>query len=289
MAGFMTQLQTASTFPGPTRRSPVPCTRSKPELAGATAAHARLLVRTLAGLGVTDQKLADELAHSVGGIYQINGGQRLPARLLATNVHVLTEGWAFRSQMLPNGTRQITDILVPGDFCSTSLCDEEAFCAVEACGPARVAVLNMGLLTEQARTLVEQRRREQQGDVVRRLRNRLVNLGRRNARERLVYFCVETHSRLANVQVIEGSHSPGRSLKRTWPTFSGLRQSTSIAYSDGCAARTCSSLKTGRSPSLICSICVEQAGSIVLTAVASAGAIRIRQVVSEQLHWSRLR
>ncbi|MBB5716919.1 hypothetical protein FHS94_003791 [Sphingomonas aerophila] len=40
---------------------------------------------------------------------------------------------------------------------------------------------------------------------------------------------------------------------------------------------------------MICSICVEQAGSIVLTAVASAGAIRIRQVVSEQLHWSRLR
>src|SRR6476469_3198505 len=32
-------------------------------------------------------------------------------------VHVIVDGWAARYKMLPNGSRQIVALLIPGDFC----------------------------------------------------------------------------------------------------------------------------------------------------------------------------
>lgn len=91
-------------------------------------------------------------------------------------------------------------LLVPGDFCSTTLHDNVPSSDImETCGPARIAVLNIDLLSERARALFNDSLRLQQADLVCQLRNRLVSLGRRNARERLAYLVAETHSRLSGL------------------------------------------------------------------------------------------
>lgn len=81
---------------------------------------------------------------------------------------------------------------------------------METCGPARIAVLNIDLLSERARALFNDSLRMQQADLVCRLRNRLVSLGRRNARERLAYLVAETHSRLSGLGL-------ARDGSFTWP------------------------------------------------------------------------
>nr|WP_276039880.1 Crp/Fnr family transcriptional regulator [Sphingomonas sp. GM_Shp_1] len=63
----------------------------------------------------------------------------------------------------------------------------------------------MGLLPEKTRTLVYRGQQIQQGDVTRRLRARLVSLGRRDARERLAYLMAETHARLAGFGLTENN------------------------------------------------------------------------------------
>src|SRR5436305_1141381 len=51
-------------------------------------------------------------------------GRDLPARRTMIRegdrpdyVHLMLEGWACRYAVLPNGARQITAFLIPGDFC----------------------------------------------------------------------------------------------------------------------------------------------------------------------------
>ena len=147
----------------------------------------------------TDPRDLQDIKRAVTHGYDVKNRQRFPAPLPGMTAHVLIEGWGFRAQVLPDGSRQITDFIIPGDFCSSSLDNDEITSDIEACGPARIAVLDMDRISDQSRTLIQKIRRRQEADILRRLRAALVSLGRRDAKARLAFLIAECHSRLAGV------------------------------------------------------------------------------------------
>jgi CRP-like cAMP-binding protein len=118
-------------------------------------------------------------------------------------VHVMLEGWACRYQLLADGGRQITALLVPGDFCD-----------------AHVAILDrmdhsIGALTQSSVALISRSGVER---LIERpaiakallwaglvdeaiLRAWIVNLGRRDAFDRIAHLVCEMHARLSNVSL----------------------------------------------------------------------------------------
>lgn len=118
-------------------------------------------------------------------------------------VHIMIEGWACRYKVLKDGSRQITAFLLPGDFCD-----------------AHITMLNqmdhnIGAITECRVALVtRQKMREIAGhaeiayalwwaslvdEAV--LRAWIVNLGRRDAFDRVGNLICEMHERLKNVDL----------------------------------------------------------------------------------------
>lgn len=146
---------------------------------------------------------AADIMDAVTQIHEVKSRHRFPAHSSAETAHVLVAGWGFRSQLLRDGARQITDLIAPGDLCYSSAREEGLPAPIEACGPARVATLNMELLPDSARRLLHRGQQIQQDDMIRRLRARLVSLGRRDARSRLAYLMAETHLRLAGLGLTE--------------------------------------------------------------------------------------
>lgn len=198
----MTHLQIASVSAGSTdhlafKRQPATPTRS-----GIAAAYPFLL-KMFALSESTDRHLANSLTYAITDVYQIRDRQHFSASAIAANAHILLEGWAFRSHILPDGTRQITDILVPGDYCSSASHTEDSLSNIEARGLARVAVLDTTLLADRARAVFDHSQRKHQIEVVRRLRARLISLGRRDAGARMAYLIAETYTRLASVGLAE--------------------------------------------------------------------------------------
>lgn len=118
------------------------------------------------------------------------------------HVHVMLEGWAARYKILPDGARQIVAFLIPGDFCDLHVTIVRRMDhGIIALTPARVAFVprevmkglpvthpRLGLALWRA-TLVE--------EAV--LRSWIVNIGRRDALERIAHLLCELHARLALV------------------------------------------------------------------------------------------
>lgn len=117
------------------------------------------------------------------------------------HVNLILDGLACRYQQLENGNRQITAFLLPGDFCDThiSLFNEmdHSIGTVTECKVARIPKAVIEELTARpgiARAfwwagLVD--------EAV--LRAWIVNLGRRDARNRLAHLLCELYCRLATV------------------------------------------------------------------------------------------
>lgn len=116
-------------------------------------------------------------------------------------VHMVVSGWICRYKTLPNGSRQIVAFLLPGDFCdmhvtmldsidhnigtltncTVALLPKEAIFAL-AQSPRISCALWWGGLVDEAI-----------------LRSWIVNLGRRDAFERIAHLICELHARLCNV------------------------------------------------------------------------------------------
>ncbi|MEH3158090.1 MAG: Crp/Fnr family transcriptional regulator [Sphingomonas taxi] len=148
---------------------------------------------------------ASDITDAMTHIHEVGNRHHFPARSSARTAHVLVAGWGFRSQLLRDGARQITDLIAPGDFCHPFASEEGLPAPIEACGPARVATLNIELLPDRARAVVHRGQQMQQDAMIRRLHARLVSLGRRDARARLAYFMAETHARLAGFGLTESN------------------------------------------------------------------------------------
>lgn len=121
-------------------------------------------------------------------------------------VILLLEGWACRYKILSDGRRQITSFVLPGDLSGVRAClfgvsDYET----EALTDCRVARINgaeiANLFIEQPRLAAAITWGSAREEAM--LTERVVSLGRRNAKERIAHLFLEIHSRLAAVGVAE--------------------------------------------------------------------------------------
>lgn len=117
------------------------------------------------------------------------------------HVHLIVEGWAARYKLLPDGARQITAFLIPGDFCDihvTVLAEMDH--SIATLTKARVAAVPRAKIRELVErpslarafwwaTLVD--------EAV--LRAWIVNAGRRDAYEAIGHLMCELYVRLRNV------------------------------------------------------------------------------------------
>lgn len=129
-------------------------------------------------------------------------------------VHLVTEGWMIRWQILPDGSRQVTGFLLPGDFCNDPATIEHGFDAgVSALGPAMIASVAPSALERWSerptlrRALAWARLCD---EVVQ--RSWIVSVGRRDAYGRLAYLLCQLHARLS---AIGEAHDQGFLLPAT--------------------------------------------------------------------------
>ncbi len=119
----------------------------------------------------------------------------------------MLEGWACRYKLLPEGTRQITSFLMPGDTCdlyaSVSNYMEHSISTLTA---ARIALVPRGILE----TLLETRpaitrafwwARLVDEDT---LRAWIVSMGRRDGLQRVAHLMCELHVRARNIGLTDG-------------------------------------------------------------------------------------
>jgi CRP-like cAMP-binding protein len=117
------------------------------------------------------------------------------------HVHLMVEGWAARYKLLPDGSRQITAFLIPGDFCDFHITIlREMDHSITTLTRAKVAYiprLKLEAITERPSlvrafwwaTLVD--------EAV--LRAWIVNVGRRDAFEAIGHLMCELYVRMRNV------------------------------------------------------------------------------------------
>ena len=122
------------------------------------------------------------------------------------HVHLMIEGWSCRYKMLADGSRQITAFLVPGDFCDShiTLFDrmDHSIGAIDASKVAFIPRAKMLELAERPRISFALWWASLVDEAV--LRAWIVNLGRRDAFERMGHLVCEMHARLRNVGLADG-------------------------------------------------------------------------------------
>ena len=131
--------------------------------------------------------------------------------------YTLFEGWAIRYHRLPKGSRQILDIVLPGDMIGiASALLGTVRHSVQALTPVTLCVLSgrtmtdlfaghPGLAFNIMQTRVEE---EQRADV------RLSLLGRSNAEQRIGYLMLETFDRLRQRGMVNGGSTCPFPLQR---------------------------------------------------------------------------
>jgi CRP-like cAMP-binding protein len=138
---------------------------------------------------------------SVIQIVSVGRNRPLPVSPIpSTNLQLIVEGWAYRAHTLADGARQITDILLPGDFYSLNV--TASFASehdVRAFEHAQVAVVRSDIVTGSELPSLRRRWEWVRDAEAHRLRSRLISLGRRDARQRVAHFMAEMHDRLRQV------------------------------------------------------------------------------------------
>ena len=124
------------------------------------------------------------------------------------HVHLMVDGWAARYKLLPDGERQITAFLLPGDFCDVHVTIlGEMDHSISTLTRARVAFVpreTMDRLADRPNlakalwwaTLVD--------EAV--LRSWIVNVGRRDAFAAIGHLICELYARMRNVGLADGHH-----------------------------------------------------------------------------------
>ena len=122
------------------------------------------------------------------------------------HVHVIVEGWAARYKTLRDGSRQIVAYLIPGDFCDLHVAVlgqmDHGIVALTRCRVAYIPSHDLDALTSDHSgltkalwwaTLVDE-------GV---LREWILNVGRRDAYERIAHLLCEMHARMKLVGLVE--------------------------------------------------------------------------------------
>ena len=124
-------------------------------------------------------------------------------------MHAVLEGWAARYKVLPDGSRQIVAFLIPGDFCNLHVTIlREMDHGIVALTPARVAYTAQGAMDDLTRGRVEIGGALWRATLIDEavLRAWIVNIGGRDARERVAHLFCELHARLSLVGLTSDGH-----------------------------------------------------------------------------------
>ncbi len=116
----------------------------------------------------------------------------------AKHVFVLQSGWAIRYRLLEDGRRQIVNFMLPGDvFDLQALADLKADHSVTAISQCHVAVIQappfIRMLKESSRLAMAFWWSAVQEESI--LREQIVRIGRKSARERIGHMLLELHRR----------------------------------------------------------------------------------------------
>jgi CRP-like cAMP-binding protein len=125
-----------------------------------------------------------------------------------TGYPVILSGWAARCQFVLGGGRQITGLLVPGDFAYLGrqpgqMIDEEIV-ALSSCKVAWLPALQVEELAA-THPACDIALRSYAALEYATAVSWLVNVGRRDAFERMAHFICEMHFRLSHVGLVQGS------------------------------------------------------------------------------------
>lgn len=122
-------------------------------------------------------------------------------------VHLVTEGWAARYKVLPNGLRQIVAILIPGDFLDIYVTVlgqmDHSVVALTRCRVAYVPSERLDRLTSQDNGLTKALWWSTLVDEAV-LRSWIVNAGRRDAYQRIAHLLCEMHVRMNMIGLVTG-------------------------------------------------------------------------------------
>jgi CRP-like cAMP-binding protein len=115
------------------------------------------------------------------------------------NAYILAEGWACSYKLLPNGLRQIVDFQIPGDFLGlrsvlfrTADHNVEPLTVIEASEITAIDLNDAFAATPRLATAVLWATSRDEAMVV----EHLVDIGRRDAAQRMAHFLLELGSRL---------------------------------------------------------------------------------------------
>lgn len=122
-------------------------------------------------------------------------------------IFVVLEGWACRYKLLPEGTRQITSFLMPGDCCylhASVLSHMEH--SIATLTPARVAMVPRSRMEELIHTRPDITRAFWWNQLVDEdtLRAWIVSMGRRDSLQRVAHLMCELYVRARNVGLTDG-------------------------------------------------------------------------------------
>lgn len=138
-------------------------------------------------------RLAHRLVVKQAGQVIVAAGERL------NEVFVVEEGWAIRYRILDDGRRQIVNFMVPGDcFDLQAIVGAHADHHVSALTPVRLRLISGSLFLNAVRqsaalATVFWWSAVQEESI---LREHIVRIGRRTARQRCAHMLVELHRRL---------------------------------------------------------------------------------------------
>lgn len=126
----------------------------------------------------------------------------------ASNLHVMSEGWAARSVSFKDGSRQITDFLVAGDLCDLSAVGQASVGRVAALTSANVTLLSRTALVTATASLPKLAAALLNLSLVEQstLRVWLAYMGRHDKTTHLAHLFCELHARLRRVELV-GDHS----------------------------------------------------------------------------------
>src|SRR3954468_20268653 len=117
------------------------------------------------------------------------------------HVHLMVEGWAARYKLLPDGTRQITAFLIPGDFCDLHITIlghmDHSIATITRATVAYVPRAVMDALTDRPAVAKAFWWATPVDEAV--LRAWVVNIGRRDAYESIGHLMCELYLRMHNI------------------------------------------------------------------------------------------
>lgn len=121
-------------------------------------------------------------------------------------VHLMIEGWAARYKVVHGGARQITAYLIPGDFCDLHVTLlRKMDHGIIALTPATVAFISREKISHLMQERPALTRALWWATLVDEavLRAWIVNIGRRDAYERIGHLMCEMHIRMKNIGLVD--------------------------------------------------------------------------------------